>query len=102
MAKRMTWDALLHSVLNLPEGRHLHVRCPGGALLLERRGEVAIALREISQDRAIADAWASPGDPQSDPHPQQLLAIGAARYLCAWRRQPTHAQWIAELAGTRP
>ncbi|MFA4914417.1 MAG: hypothetical protein EON54_28970 [Alcaligenaceae bacterium] len=94
---RMTWDAVLHSAMAMPEGRHMRIRWCTNTLLLERRGEVLIAMREISRNQ-LDSAVPGQAPDASEPNNRQLLAIGEAYYVCDWRRQPEDAHWIAGLA----
>jgi len=95
---RMMWEAVLQSAMALPEGRHMRIRWCTSTLLLERRGEVLIAMRELSGNHtdSVVPGLALTDAPE--PNNRQLLATGDAYYLCDWRRQPADAQWIAALA----
>lgn len=88
----------MHRAMAISEGKHLHIRCRRSTLLLERRGNVLIALRGVSQEQMQALAHASN---QTDPLPWQLLKIGEDRYLADWRRAPINANWLKALADVR-
>ncbi|MFY3138367.1 hypothetical protein ACOTFF_13970 [Achromobacter xylosoxidans] len=99
------WRAIVEKVQLLPEGQQGCLRYGPTTLIVERRGPVFIALRAISASEASAcaqhAAWPSHRD-SSAPLQQdgQLLRIAQRDYLCSWRRQPTHWDWLIALATT--
>lgn len=96
---KTTWNVILQRAMAMPEGTHLRVRAGAGVLLLERRGDVLVALRELSRDQALASALTASPNIQA---PWQLLKIDESLYLCDWRRQPADTGWLAAIADARP
>lgn len=88
----------MHRAMAMSEGKHLHVQSGHNTLLLERRGNVLIALRAVSHAQMQSLAEAST---PAQPGPWQLLKIGDSRYLVDWRRAPADADWLKALADVR-
>ena len=92
------WESLYDCIASLPEGSQARVRCGSALLMVERRGDVWLALRECSLKYGMS--WGQHGRPEGwrDNQPMQRLRLGQSEYLCGWKRMPTDLRWLKDLA----
>ncbi|QHE91848.1 hypothetical protein [Pandoraea fibrosis] len=92
------WYAVLEHALAMHEGEYISACHGPTTLLLERRADVLIAMREISSNVGDIASFAAQMHLTTDLSHCQILSFGDARYLCVWRRRPVNADWLAALA----
>lgn len=98
---KTTWLAILERAMAMPEGQHICARYGDTTLLLERREDVLIAMREISPEDVDAASLAIQMQREMSSRPWQMLGLDGARYLCDWQRRPTDTGWLEALAAAR-
>ena len=95
------WRGILEQIRCMPENRQAHLRFGTTTLLLERRGDVVVALRALPSSARPTHLPAEQSAAQeSKPH-WQLLRVSGNSYLCTWKRQPTDWYWLKTLATIR-
>ncbi|AJC21248.1 hypothetical protein [Pandoraea pulmonicola] len=92
------WYAVLEHALAMQEGEYISACSGPTTLLLERRADVLIAMREIPSTIDDLTSFAAQMHLTTHLSDCQILSFGDSRYLCAWRRRPVDADWLAALA----
>ena len=93
-----SWRALYERIRSLPEGSQARLRYGAVVLMVERRGDVLLALRELpAGDDTTHRRFTGAAHPVNGQG-TQLLRFGRTNYLCEWRRMPTDLFWLSALA----
>jgi len=97
MAER-NWRALFEQMCALADHQQAHLRWANATLLVERRGPVLVALREVPESAHRQVAWPQRPNTFEDAQNMQRLYVANRHFLCSWRRQPTEWSWLQALA----
>lgn len=93
-----TWFALFEKIQALTEHQQGRLSWGGVTILVERRGQVIVAMREIGADQRRSALPSQPFANIESAQDCQFLYIAGKHFLCSWRRQPTHWDWLKALA----
>ena len=92
------WRAIFEQILILPEQQQARLQIDSATLLVERRGHVIVALREVPSSSEFMSTNPGRSTERENGQHWQLLQLSERRYLCAWRRQPNDWDWLKALA----
>ncbi len=96
-----TWQAIFEKVQALPEHQQARLCWGDVTMFVERRGQVVVAMREISVEQRRSALRPEPFSSIEEAQDCQFLYIAGRHFLCRWRRQPAQWDWLKALATVR-
>lgn len=95
------WRDVLETIWRLAEHQQVRLTWGQRTLLVERRGQIWVALREMTAAQCESICSSQPCTSIAEAKDGQILYIAGTHYLCSWRREPTHWDWLQTLAARK-